>query len=259
MPEKVSYFSDMTTQGAGVSLRGASRAFTTAAGVFSALREVDLELAPGEVVAIVGASGSGKSTLMHLIAGIDRPTSGGLWVAGQPLHHLGEDALTAFRGRHVGVVFQFFQLLPTLTTLENVVVAMDFVGSIPASQRRERALDLLESVGVRDQADKLPATLSGGQQQRVAIARALANDPPLVVADEPTGNLDSRTAEQVMALLVGLGNLGKTVLVVTHEAHLERHFQRVIELADGRIVADHGALRRSVSQPEPPAEARCTA
>ncbi|HEY6727025.1 MAG TPA: ABC transporter ATP-binding protein [Polyangiaceae bacterium] len=215
-----------------------SRSFSSPAGVFHALADVDVEIAPREVVAIAGPSGSGKSTLLHVIAGIDRPSSGQLWTAGQALHALNEDALTAFRGRHVGIVFQFFQLLPTLTALENLVVAMDFVEVIPARQRRARALELLERVGVRDQANKLPTALSGGQQQRVAIARALANDPALVVADEPTGNLDSRSAGQIMTLLADLGSLGKTVLVVTHALELQRHFQRVLELADGRIVTD---------------------
>jgi len=250
-----SHLGEILQRGATVRLRGVGRSFPTAAGACVALAEADLELGPGQVVAVVGASGSGKSTLLHLIAGIDRPTSGELWVAGRGLNELSEDALTTFRGRHVGIVFQAFQLLPTLTSLENVVVAMDFVGAIRPRERRERALELLSLVGVRDQADKLPATLSGGQQQRVAIARALANDPPLVVADEPTGNLDSRTAEQVMALLASLGELGKTVLVVTHERELRQHFRRMIELVDGRIVADNLLS----PMPDTPTEARCTA
>jgi len=255
VPKQSIDFIDIEASGATVRLRGVGRCFPTTAGPCLALAGADLELAPGEVVAVVGASGSGKSTLLHLIAGIDRPTSGELWVAGRDLNGLSEDALTAFRGRQVGIVFQSFQLLPTLTALENVVVAMDFVGVIRAGERQERALELLALVGVRDQAHKLPATLSGGQQQRVAIARALANDPPLVVADEPTGNLDSRTAEQVMALLASLGGLGKTVLVVTHERELRQHFRRMIELVDGRVVADE------VLSPLPgtQAEARCTA
>jgi len=240
---------------AAVRLRAVTRSFAVPAGAFHALAELDLEIRSGECVAVVGASGSGKSTLLHLIAGIDRPSSGQLWVLGHPLHELGEEALTAFRGRHVGIVFQFFQLLPTLTALENVVVAMDFVGVIPARQRRARGLELLERFGVLDQADKLPATLSGGQQQRVAIARALANDPPLVVADEPTGNLDSSTAEQVLTLLVGLADLGKTVIVVTHERDLKRHLRRVVELADGRVIAD----RVAASALDAAREARCTA
>lgn len=255
MPRKVNDRKGMTAKGAQVRLRGVGRSYPTPEGAFHALTGVDLELGPGEVVAVVGASGSGKSTLLHSIAGIDRPTAGELWVAGVALHELDEDTLTAFRGRHVGIVFQFFQLLPTLTALENLTVAMDFVGAIPARQRHARALDLLQRVGVRDQADKLPAALSGGQQQRVAIARALANDPALIVADEPTGNLDSRTARQVMALLADLGKLGKTVLVVTHQLDLQQHFARVIELVDGRIATD----RVPPFTGDPRDEARCTA
>jgi len=240
---------------ASIRLRGVTRSFAAPAGPFHALADLDLEIGLGQSVAVVGASGSGKSTLLHLIAGIDRPSSGQVWVAGHALHELGEEELTAFRGRHVGIVFQFFQLLPTLTALENVVVAMDFVGVIPPRQRRARGLELLERFGVVDQADKLPATLSGGQQQRVAIARALANDPPLVVADEPTGNLDSGTAEQVLTLLVGLAELGKTVIIVTHERDLKRHLRRVVELADGRVIAD----RVAASALDAASEARCTA
>ena len=255
MRSKLNDSNGLVPGGSGVRLRGVTRSFAAPAGAFHALADLDLEICSGQSVAVVGASGSGKSTLLHLIAGIDRPSSGQVWVAGHALHELGEEALTAFRGRHVGIVFQFFQLLPTLTALENVMVAMDFVGVIPARQRQTRARELLARVGVADQADKLPAMLSGGQQQRVAIARALANDPPLVVADEPTGNLDSRTAEQVMALLASLGELGKTVLVVTHERELRQHFRRMIELVDGRVVAD------SVLSPAPhtSTEARCTA
>lgn len=255
MAARRSHFNDLAARGTGIRLHTVTRAFATVAGTFSALAAVNLELAAGEVVAVVGASGSGKSTLLHLIAGIDRPTSGELWVGGLPLHDLDEDALTEFRGRRVGIVFQSFQLLPTLTALENVIVAMDFVGVVPARQRRARALELLERVNVQDQAHKLPAGLSGGQQQRAAIARALANDPALVVADEPTGNLDSRTAAQVLGLLASLGELGKTVLVVTHEREVRQHFRRVIELADGRIVTDSAALR----SPGTSEEGRCLA
>jgi putative ABC transport system ATP-binding protein len=243
--------------GASIKLRGTGRDFETPAGSFRALAGIDLEIDAGELVAVVGASGSGKSTLLHLIAGIDRPTSGEVWVAGRPLHDLDETMLTAFRGRHVGIVFQSFQLLPTLTVLENVVVAMDFVAMRPVGERRACALELLDRVAVADQAHKLPATLSGGQQQRVAIARALANDPALVVADEPTGNLDTRTAEQVMALLCSLAELGKTVLVVTHERDVLQRFRRVVELVDGSVLSDtRGAGAGTVTAAS---EARCTA
>jgi putative ABC transport system ATP-binding protein len=186
----------------------------------------------------VGPSGSGKSTLLNILAGLDRPTSGRVAVAGVELVGRTEDELARHRGRNVGVVFQFFQLLPTLTTLENVLLPMQLVGHIPLQHRRKRALSLLDQFGIADQASKLPTTLSGGQQQRVALARALANDPPLLVADEPTGNLDSRTAEQVLRLLTELSSLGKTVIMATHETRFLPHFDRVITLEDGRFIDD---------------------
>lgn len=219
-----------------VVLDAVTKTYAGANGGFTALEEIDLELVPGEMTAVVGKSGSGKSTLANLIAGIDRPTHGQVFVHGQPIHRLGESELAAWRGRNVGVVFQFFQLLPTLTVVENVMLPMDFCRTYPAPQARRRALDLLESVGIADQANKLPSALSGGQQQRAAIARALANDPPLLIADEPTGNLDSLTSESVLDLLAQLRRGGKTVVVVTHERDLARRFDRIVTLADGRIV-----------------------
>lgn len=220
-----------------VELSRVTKAFRTPSGSFVAIDQVDLTFAAGEFVAIVGKSGSGKSTLLNLIAGIDRPTSGVIRIGQTALHALGESALAAFRGRQVGVVFQFFQLLPTLTILENVMLPMDFCGTLPSPRARERALLLLGQVGIVDQAQKFPATLSGGQQQRAAIARALANDPPLIVADEPTGNLDSQTSADVLALLRGLTRAGKTVLMVTHDRDLTRQVDRVVTLADGKVVA----------------------
>lgn len=201
-----------------------------------ALRALNLKLPAGEFVAIVGKSGSGKSTLINLMAGIDRPSEGEARVAGTALQTLDESRLAAWRGHHVGVVFQFFQLLPTLTILENVMLPMDFCATYPKAQARQRALHLLAEVGIAEQAHKLPSALSGGQQQRAAIARALANDPPLIVADEPTGNLDSATADAVLALLSALVQRGKTVLMVTHERDVSRIANRVITLADGRLV-----------------------
>jgi putative ABC transport system ATP-binding protein len=221
-----------------VRLRGATRRHATAAGSFCALDRVDLDVDAGECVAVVGPSGSGKTTLAHLLTGIEQPTQGEVVVDGQPLHALSQDALAAWRGRRVGVVFQFFQLLPTLTVAENVMLPMDFCGSTPRRERRPRALALLERLHIADQAGKLPAALSGGQQQRAAIARALANDPALLVADEPTGNLDSSTAIEVMTLLAALAREGKTVIVVTHERELGRFFTRTISLRDGTIRAD---------------------
>jgi putative ABC transport system ATP-binding protein len=220
-------------------LRRVTRSFPASGREFFAVRDVSLELAPGECSAVVGGSGSGKSTLLNLIAGIDAPTQGEVWVAGFPVHELDEDALARFRAEHVGIVFQFFQLLPTLTVLENVVLPMDFVRTLPPFARRERALSLLERVGIGDQAEKFPDALSGGQQQRVAIARALANEPALIVADEPTGNLDSGTAHEVLSLFSELARAGTTILVVTHEREHRRLFQRVFELGDGRLLHTH--------------------
>ena len=219
-----------------IELRHVSKAYDVAAGKFLALRDVDMQADAGEFMAVVGKSGSGKSTLINMITGIDTPTSGEVYVASTAVHALDQEQLAVWRGRNVGVVFQFFQLLPTLTIVENIVLPMDFCNTFPVNERRERAISLLEKVGIAEQADKLPADLSGGQQQRAAIARALANDPPLVVADEPTGNLDSHTSEAVMQLFADLAAEGKTVLMVTHERDLTRYFTRSIMLSDGLIV-----------------------
>jgi putative ABC transport system ATP-binding protein len=219
-----------------IELRGVSKTYPTAGGGFTALDQLNLSLPAGELTAVVGKSGSGKSTLANLIAGIDRPSRGEVVVGGTPVHALDESRLAAWRGRNVGVVFQSFQLLPTLTVLENILLPMDFCATCTPVEARARAGQLLERVGIADQSDKLPAALSGGQQQRAAIARALANDPPLLVADEPTGNLDSRTAEAVLSLLTELTRAGKTVVVVSHERDLTRIADRVVTLADGRMV-----------------------
>jgi putative ABC transport system ATP-binding protein len=235
-----------------IELRGASKIYRSADGGFPALDRIDLRLAAGECIAVVGRSGSGKSTLINLIAGIDRPTSGEVHVGGTPVHALDESRLAAWRGRSVGVVFQSFQLLPTLTAAENVMLPMDYCATLPRAQARRRALALLEQVGIADQANKLPSMLSGGQQQRAAIARALANDPALVVADEPTGNLDTATTETVLALLRGLTRAGKTVLMVTHERDMSRLADRVLTLADGKLVSD---VRGEAGRRTSPAEA----
>ena len=214
------------------------KSYPLGAGEVVAVDHLSLDIAQGEFVAVVGRSGSGKTTLLNLLAGIDRPTSGVVHAAGADLGRLSESGLAAWRGQHVGLVFQFFQLLPTSTVVENVMLAMDFARKVPVGQRRDRAQQLLDQVGVGDQANKLPATLSGGQQQRAAIARALANDPPLVLADEPTGNLDSATAEAVLGLFAGLNAEGRTIVVVTHERDIRSIVGREVALQDGRVVDD---------------------
>ncbi len=214
------------------------KTYPLAAGEFIAVDHLSLNVAEGEFVAVVGRSGSGKTTLLNLLAGIDRPTSGVVHAAGADLGSLSESGLAAWRGRNVGLVFQFFQLLPTLTVVENVMLPMDFAKKIPDGDRRDRAQQLLERMGVGNQADKVPATLSGGQQQRAAIARALANDPPILLADEPTGNLDSTTADAVLKLFADLNTEGRTIVVVTHERDIRSIVGREVTLMDGRVVTD---------------------
>ena len=218
-----------------ISLIGLGKEYGSAAGPVVALRDVNLEIAMGEFVAVIGKSGSGKTTLINLLTGIDSPTRGSIEIGTTSVHELNQEQLARWRGKSVGVVFQFFQLLPTLTVVENVMLPMDFCNVFMPRERRERALHLLSEMGIADQADRPPSTLSGGQQQRAAIARALANDPSLIVADEPTGNLDSRTAEEVMAFFAGLVSAGKTVVMVTHERDLARYFARSIILTDGTV------------------------
>jgi putative ABC transport system ATP-binding protein len=224
-----------------ISLHQVTKQYETPAGAFAALRNVDVEIRSGEFVGVVGKSGSGKSTLLNMIAGIDRPSSGTVTVAGTPIHTLAENKLAAWRGRNVGFVFQFFQLLPTLTAAENVMLPMDFCKTFPARERRKRAVELLQRVGVGPHADKLPSTLSGGEQQRVAIARALANEPPLMIADEPTGNLDSITARGILDLFRQLANAGTTIVIATHEPDIVRVSDRKIHITDGAIDTDSHA------------------
>lgn len=224
------------TEATAVNLTAVRKVYMTGAGEFAALKGIDLQVDNGEFVAVVGKSGNGKSTLINMITGIDRPTSGEVWVAGTPVHTLTENQIAIWRGRTVGVVFQFFQLLPTLTVLENVMLPMDFCNIYDPAERPDRARELLKLVGVENQADKVPASLSGGQQQRVAIARCLSNDPPLLVADEPTGNLDPRTAESVIELFRELARGGKTILMVTHDEDLARRSSRIVTVSEGLIV-----------------------
>jgi putative ABC transport system ATP-binding protein len=224
--------------GHAIELLDVVKTYPLAAGEVVAVDHLSVDIAHGELVAVVGRSGSGKTTLLNLLAGIDRPTSGTVRVADADLGSLSESGLAAWRGRNVGLVFQFFQLLPTLTVLENVMLPMDFARQIPAGERPDRAKLLLERVGIGNQADKLPATLSGGQQQRAAIARAMANDPPILMADEPTGNLDSVTADAVLKLFADLNADGQTIVVVTHERDIRAIAGRQVTLRDGRVVED---------------------
>jgi putative ABC transport system ATP-binding protein len=219
-----------------IDLRRVVKTYQTAAGAFVALNGIDLRVNTGEFVSIIGKSGSGKSTLINMVTGIDRPSAGQVLVNDTEVHTLTEEQIAVWRGRTIGVIFQFFQLLPTLTAIENVMLATDYGRLYAPRERPERAMYLLEQMGLADHAHKLPAALSGGQQQSVAIARAMANDPPILAADEPTGNLDSRTAESVLRLFEDLADGGKTILMVTHDNDLARRALRTVVLADGEIV-----------------------
>jgi putative ABC transport system ATP-binding protein len=220
-----------------VYLRRVVKQYESLAGAVMALKGVDLQVRAGEFVAVTGKSGSGKTTLANMIAGIDRSTSGEVVVAGVPVHKLSVERAAAWRAGAVGVIFQSFQLLPTLSVLQNVTLPMDFARRFSLRQRWERGMELLRQMGIAEHAHKLPSAVSGGQQQRIAIARALANDPPLLVADEPTGSLDSATAETVLSVFADLVRQGKTILVMTHDRDLARRATRTITLADGEIVA----------------------
>ena len=225
----------VATDGALISVRAVDKRYETHSGTFTALHQITLEIGRGEFVGVVGQSGSGKSTLLNLLSGIDRVTAGEVFVNGVAVHAMRERELARWRGQSVGIVFQFFQLLPTLTAIENVMLPMDLCARWPARERAERGRVLLERLGVADQAHKLPATLSGGQQQRVAIARALANEPAVLLADEPTGNLDSRNAAMILDLFATLANEGQTIIAATHDAGVHRVCTRTVALADGRL------------------------
>jgi putative ABC transport system ATP-binding protein len=234
--------------GFAIQVSDVVKTYPLSAGGFTAIDHLSLDIAQGEFVAVVGRSGSGKTTLLNLLAGIDRPTSGTVRVAGADLGSLSESGLAAWRGRNIGLVFQFFQLLPTLTVVENVMLPMDFAKKFPVGERLDRAQQLLERVGIVDQADKLPAALSGGQQQRAAIARALANDPPLLLADEPTGNLDSVSSDAVLELFADLNAEGRTIVVVTHEREIRSIVGREVTLQDGRVVVEDERVSTEVSE-----------
>jgi putative ABC transport system ATP-binding protein len=214
------------------------KSFPVGDGKVTVLKGISFDVRGGEFVSIVGPSGNGKSTLLNMITGIDRPTEGQVIVTGREIHKMSENRLAAWRGEHVGIVFQFFQMLPALSLLQNIILPMDFTRKFSRREKRERAMELLEIVGLVDQAHKLPGMVSGGQQQRAAIARALANDPDLLVADEPTGNLDTRNANDVFDLFLKLIDQGKTILVVTHDKEIARRVPRTVEIIDGKITRD---------------------
>ena len=224
-----------------IDLRGVNKSYKTAVGDYPALKDINLQIDAGEFVSIIGKSGSGKSTLLNMITGIDRPNTGEVYVNDTAVHQLSENRMARWRGKNLGVVFQFFQLLPTISVIENIMLPMDFCRTYPMREREQRALSLLKMVELDDHAYKLPTALSGGQQQRVAIARALANDPPVVIADEPTGNLDSKTADSVFELFNDLVTQGKTIIVVTHDSGLAKRTHRTALIADGEIVNEYVA------------------
>jgi putative ABC transport system ATP-binding protein len=224
-----------------IDLRDVHKYYKTAIGDYHALNSIDLQIQAGEFVSVIGKSGSGKSTLLNMITGIDRPTAGEVRVNGTAVHELNENRMARWRGKNLGIVFQFFQLLPTISVIENIMLPMDFCRTYPMREREQRALSLLELVELADHAYKLPTALSGGQQQRVAIARALANDPPILIADEPTGNLDSKTADSVFELFKNLVAQGKTIIVVTHDSGLAKRTNRTALIADGEIVNEYVA------------------
>jgi len=228
----------MNDNGLLVDLKGVHKSYRTPAGDVQALRQIDLQIRAGGFVAVTGKSGAGKSTLVNMVTGIDRPTAGEVWMGSRPVHDMTEDQVAHWRGQNVGVVFQFFHLLPMLTCAQNVMLPMDFAGLYGApGERRTRALHLLERVGIAGHADKLPGAVSGGQRQRVAIARALANNPVFLAADEPTGNLDSATARAVLDLFEELAVEGTTILLVTHDRNLAARADRIVRIADGAIMA----------------------
>ncbi len=229
-----------------ITLRDITKKYESGAVSFIALKGISLTIDEGEFVAVAGKSGSGKSTLLKMVTGIDRPTSGEIIINDAAIHKMNEGKLAVWRGSNLGIVFQFFQLLPTLTVLENIMIPMDFCHKFSQKGRKERALHLLEEVDLIEQANKLPSTLSGGQQQRVAIARALANDPPILVADEPTGNLDTKTAEGIFNLFFRLVDQGKTIVMVTHDLELAKKLSRTIVISDGLIQSDSKRIKEEI-------------
>jgi putative ABC transport system ATP-binding protein len=220
-----------------INLRNVVKTYNSLAGSVTALQGIDLQVYSGEFLIVEGKSGSGKTTLVNIVTGLDRSTSGEIWVAGAPLHRFSTEKAAKLRGKTIGVVFQSFELLPTLTVLQNVMLPMDFARRYSMREQRQRALHLLEQVEISEHARKLPTALSGGQAQRLAIARAMANDPAILVADEPTGSLDSATAAAVIDLFVNLVRQGRTILLVTHDKDVAKRGSRIMTLADGEIIS----------------------
>ena len=234
-----------------IELRNVVKTYNSLAGSVTALQGIDLQVFPGEFLIVTGKSGSGKTTLVNIITGLDRSTSGEIWVDGAPLHRFSMEKAVKLRGKTMGVVFQSFELLPTLTVLQNVMLPMDFARRYSVREQRQRGMQLLEQVDIADHARKYPTALSGGQQQRLAIARAMANDPAILVADEPTGSLDSGTATAVIDLFADLVRQGRTILLVTHDKDVAKRGSRIITLADGKIIGTEGAAltaRQGVSK-----------
>jgi putative ABC transport system ATP-binding protein len=223
-------------QEALIDIAGVIKTYQNAAGSFTALKDINLTFFEGEFVGVIGKSGSGKSTLVNMITGIDRPTQGQVFVGGKDIHALKESTQARWRGLNLGVVFQFFQLLPMLTLVENVLLPMDFCDRYDRVDRVARAMDLLAMVGLADVAHQLPGAVSGGQQQSAAIARALANDPPIIVADEPTGNLDAKTADSVYDKFTALADEGRTIIMITHDPEIEDRLSRKVLLSDGEVI-----------------------
>ena len=234
-----------------IRMRGVTKVYRTAAGETAALKGIDLDIFPGEFVGLIGKSGAGKTTLVNMLTGVDHLTAGEVWVSGVPVHRMSEDQLAPWRGRTLGIIYQSFHLLPTLSLLDNVMLPMDLCGLYRPRRSAERARQLLREVELEDHARKLPSAISGGQQQRVAIARALANDPPILVADEPTGRLDSTTAETIFQIFLRLVGQGKTILMVTHDQSLAQRVSRVVRLVDGEIAEEQTMIADPVFSSRP--------
>ena len=229
-------FSLLDLEGAVIKMSNIVKKFRTTVGDVTVLKGIDTAFFPGEFVGVIGKSGSGKSTLVNMLTGIDRPTSGEVQIGETFVHQLNESQMARWRGLNLGIVFQFYQLLPVLTLLENTMLPMDIAGKIPRAEREKRALSLLKMVGLEGVSEKMPAAVSGGQQQAAAVARAMANDPPFIIADEPTGNLDSHTAENIFEIFEGLVQRGKTIIMVTHDPNLAQRTSRTLLLCDGEVI-----------------------